>query len=221
MPSEYYKQNEAKLTLGLLNAVHDDQSITQRSISKDLGVALGLVNTYLKRCVKTGLIKVTQAPSSRYAYYLTPKGFAEKSRLTARYLSQSMSFFRQVRVESSNLLRLCADKGWRRIILIGKSELCEITILGASDHVINIVAIIDEEAALTTGTFMGIPVYADVDQVETNAKTKDTYLITDIKAPQETYDTLVKKRSPDRVLAMPFLGISPKDTHAVNKVKMS
>jgi len=28
-------------------------------------------------------MKIKQAPANRYVYYLTPKGFAEKSRLTA------------------------------------------------------------------------------------------------------------------------------------------
>jgi hypothetical protein len=69
-----------------------------------LGIALGLVNAYLKRCAKAGLIKIKQAPSSRYSYYLTPKGFVEKSRLTATYLSQSMSFFRLVHFESADFL---------------------------------------------------------------------------------------------------------------------
>ena len=193
LPSGNYSTNEAEVTLGLLNAVHGDQSLTQRSAAKDLDIALGLVNTYLKRCVKAGLIKVKQAPSSRYAYYLTPKGFSEKSQLTATYLSQSMSFFRLVRVESADL----------RIALIGKSELCEITILGASDYGVELVAIIDAEAAQTTNTFMGIPVHAGVNDVEF----VDAFLITDMKAPQDTYEMLVEIFESERVLAMPVLSI--------------
>ena len=201
LPSGNYSTNEAEVTLGLLNAVHGDQSLTQRSAAKDLDIALGLVNTYLKRCVKAGLIKVKQAPSSRYAYYLTPKGFAEKSQLTATYLSQSMSFFRLVRVESADLFRFCKDRGWQRIALVGKSELCEITILGASDYGVELVAIIDAEAAQTTGIFMGIPVHAGVNDVEF----VDAFLITDMKAPQDTYEMLVEIFESERVLAMPVL----------------
>jgi len=157
----------------------------------------------LKRCVKAGLIKVRQAPTSRYGYYLTPKGFAEKTRLTATYLSQSMSFFRLVRVESDELLAFCADRGWRRIVLVGKSELCEITVLGASDHPVDLVAIVDAQAVQTTGTFMGIPVRASTDAVEA----VDAFMITDMTTPQKTYDELVAAFVPMRVLAMPFLGI--------------
>ncbi len=83
-----------EITLGLLTAVEANSQLTQRSAAKELGVALGLVNAYLKRCIRKGLIKVKQAPANRYAYYVTPKGFAEKSRLTVEYLSVSLAFFR-------------------------------------------------------------------------------------------------------------------------------
>ena len=44
--------NEHKITLGVLNAVHDNSRVTQRSLARDLGIALGLTNSYLKRCIK-------------------------------------------------------------------------------------------------------------------------------------------------------------------------
>ena len=68
--------NEAKITLGLLNMVQGNSAMSQRSMAGDLGIALGLANSYLKRCVKKGLIKVSQAPAIRYVYYLTPNGFS-------------------------------------------------------------------------------------------------------------------------------------------------
>src|SRR4051812_41234808 len=85
-----------RIVLSLLNSVEDGAQ-SQRRIAEDLGIALGLVNAYLKRCVKKGLVKVRHAPARRYAYYLTPQGFAEKSRLTVEYLSYSFSFFREAK----------------------------------------------------------------------------------------------------------------------------
>ena len=81
------------ITLGVLTAIEEDNKATQRAISQDLGIALGLTNAYLKRCVKKGFIKVRQIPANRYTYYLTPQGFAEKSRLTAEYLSISFTIY--------------------------------------------------------------------------------------------------------------------------------
>ena len=70
------------VTLNILDTAEQNEHISQRDLSRKLGVALGLANSYLKRCVRKGLIKVQQAPANRYLYYLTPKGFSEKSRLT-------------------------------------------------------------------------------------------------------------------------------------------
>ena len=92
--------NEERITLELLNAVQDNNAVTQRILASHLGVALGLANSHLTRCAKKGLIKISQAPSNRYIYYLTPHGFAEKSRLTAGYLKQSFNFFRIAREQS-------------------------------------------------------------------------------------------------------------------------
>ena len=72
-----------ELLLGVLSAVEHDSNVTQRNMSSQLGIALGLANAVLKRCVRKGLIKISTAPLNRYAYYLTPTGFSEKARLTA------------------------------------------------------------------------------------------------------------------------------------------
>jgi DNA-binding MarR family transcriptional regulator len=81
--------------LGLLISIERDKAVTQRKLAGDLGIALGLVNAYLRRSVRNGLVKMRQVSLNRYAYYLTPQGFAEKSRLTAEYLAASLNFFRR------------------------------------------------------------------------------------------------------------------------------
>jgi DNA-binding MarR family transcriptional regulator len=106
-PSNVGGEDE-RIVLNLLNSV-DDGAQSQRRIAEELGIALGLVNAYLKRCIKKGLIKVTQAPARRYAYYLTPKGFAEKSRLTVEYLAASFSFFRQARADCTRSIGAGAE----------------------------------------------------------------------------------------------------------------
>jgi DNA-binding transcriptional regulator LsrR (DeoR family) len=48
--------------------VDRDRAQSQRLLTSELGIALGLVNAYLKRCVKKGLVRVRSAPARRYAY---------------------------------------------------------------------------------------------------------------------------------------------------------
>ena len=95
--TEQEDSEQARIMLGLLESVGRGEGQTQRRLAAELGIALGLVNAYLKRCVNKGLVKIREAPARRYAYYLTPQGFAEKSRLTVEYLSNSFAFFRRAR----------------------------------------------------------------------------------------------------------------------------
>ena len=99
---------DPEIMLGLLTSIERDSGITQRKLACDLGIALGLANAYLRRCVRKGLIKMSQVPLNRYAYYLTPQGFGEKSRLTAEYLAVSFNFFRRARGDCADLFERCA-----------------------------------------------------------------------------------------------------------------
>jgi DNA-binding MarR family transcriptional regulator len=137
--------SETEITLGVLDAVHENEKVTQRSVARDLGIALGLANAYLKRCVRKGLIKVNQIPPNRYLYYLTPKGFSEKSRLTAEYLSSSMTFFRRAREQCEAILQDCLDAGWSRVALLGSGELAEIAILCNAEFKLDLI-VVDPDA---------------------------------------------------------------------------
>ena len=77
MTTDRQKAAEEATILELLGAV-ERGDITQRRLSRELGIAVGLVNAYIKRCINKGYIKVKAIPPRRYAYYLTPKGFSEK-----------------------------------------------------------------------------------------------------------------------------------------------
>ena len=124
----------SRIMLGLLDAVEQERVQSQRHLASELGIALGLANAYLKRCMKKGLVKVRHAPARRYAYYLTPQGFAEKSRLTVEYLSYSFGFFRQAKTDCSDLFRLAKARGVQRVLLVGQSDLAEIAALCAMEH---------------------------------------------------------------------------------------
>lgn len=108
--------DDAATMAALLDAIGSGDQHTQRSLAGRLDIALGLANALLKRCVSKGLVKIQNAPARRYAYYLTPKGFAEKARLVAEYLETSLSFFRRARGQyEEGFARLAAQGSarWR------------------------------------------------------------------------------------------------------------
>lgn len=195
------KADEAEITLGILNAVHQNERITQRSVAQELGIALGLANAYLKRCAKKGLIKVSQAPANRYAYYLTPQGFAEKGRLTAEYLSDSFRFFRSARSQCTEALHVAGQRGWTRIALYGTSELAEVASLCEASNV-EIVAIVDPHYG--HASFAQFPVVPTIK----GAGNIDALLLTTLTDPQAAYDLLVESFPAQRILVPSLLRIS-------------
>jgi DNA-binding MarR family transcriptional regulator len=190
---------DTRITLGVLNAVDESSAVTQRVLARDLGIALGLANAYIKRCVGKGLIKVTQAPARRYVYYLTPQGFAEKSRLTARYLSYSFDFVRLARTQCREVFASCAARGWSRVLLCGGGELAEIAALYATSSGITLVGVLEiapfPEGRQQTLDLSGFPAI-------------DAAVVTDHKTPQAVYDLLVRVLGAERVFAPRLLNVS-------------
>lgn len=191
---------DTAVTLSLLDAVEENSRITQRDLAKELGIALGLANAYLKRCIGKGWIKAKQIPANRYAYYLTPQGFTEKSRLAAEYLSYSFSYFRRARTECETLMGEAVGRGWHRIALAGCSELTEIAALCAPEDAC-LVGIVDHDRAGTR--FAGLPVGDG--QVLADA---DAVLITDLASPQASFDRLSGAVPAERILTPRLLKIS-------------
>jgi len=166
---------DTEIVLGLLTSIERDSAITQRKLAGDLGIALGLANSYLRRCVRKGLVKMSQVPLNRYAYYLTPQGFAEKSRLTAEYLTVSFDFFRRARGDCAMLLRQCTARGWRRVALYGAGDLAEIVVLSAGETGIDVALVIDPGQA--GGRCAGLPVVADLAAARARSSSSDTHAL--------------------------------------------
>lgn len=194
-------------TLSLLHILEEDKQPSQRGLATRIGVALGLANALVKRCVAKGLIKIQEAPARRYVYYLTPEGFAEKARLVRDYLEISLSFFRRARSEYSALFEnLQSDQA--PIAVIGDSELAEIAFLSASATGKTIHCFIFPGSNLKQ--FHGIPVQPSLDSPL--AKTCKSFAIADSKAPQALYDSLLESYQDDAILAPTFLRIHRADT---------
>jgi DNA-binding MarR family transcriptional regulator len=192
-----------RIVLGLLESVERNGDQSQRELAAGLGIALGLCNAYLKRCVTKGLVKMRAVPTRRYAYYLTPKGFAEKSRLTVDYLSSSFSFFRRARADCSATLKAVTARGWRKIALVGVSDLAEIATICALESKMTIVAVIDTQSQLTT--FVGLPVLASFDAIDSDI---DAVVVTDLGSTEAAVAAAVKKFGAPRVFVPALLGVN-------------
>src|SRR4030042_6905180 len=82
-----FKPSQRIRDLRLLEEIEQNPRISQRELSNRFGIALEVTNACIKRMARRGLIRLKGFPPRRIAYYLTPKGFAEKSRLMVHFFS--------------------------------------------------------------------------------------------------------------------------------------
>lgn len=147
----------ARRELEILTTIAEGRPVTQRALAQRLGIALGLTNLYLKRLAHKGYIKITTIPPHRITYLVTPRGFAEKSRLTYEYIRYSLRLYREARQTLRETLAPLAGRARQRIALYGTGEAAELAYLTLRELGIEPVAILDGEAG---GQFLGHPVRA-------------------------------------------------------------
>ena len=185
--------DQDKITLDLLTMVDENSNVTQRSLALELGVALGLANTYLRRCVDKGLVKIKQVPRNRYSYYLTPRGFSEKARITAEYFKSSFILFRKARREFENILIKCDKHGKKEILLSDVSDIAEVAILASLGLDPKIKGILGKKGEQC---FSGVKI---LEEDELN-KNFDLIIITSLEDSLSRYKILKKMYGKDKVI---------------------
>lgn len=134
-------------SLQILDELSNNDSLTQRDLSNSLGIALGLVNSYIKNLIKKGYITVKTIPSKRYAYYLTPTGFAEKTRLTYDLLHDYTRIYREARENLKTLFHGLSNEGIKEVVFAGADEIAEIAYLTLQETELKLVGVVDEAHA--------------------------------------------------------------------------
>ncbi len=130
--------------LKILQRLEENSHISQRELSRKVGIALGVTNACLKKMVEKGLIKIKGINHKRVGYYLTPKGFQEKSRLTYNYLKRTIHFYLEAKNEVSSKLEEIGADGARSIVFCGTGDLMEIAYITLQGANLKFLGIVDE-----------------------------------------------------------------------------
>lgn len=139
------------------------EELSQRSLARDVGIALGLTNVLLKRLIQKGLITATRVGANRVRYAMTPDGLAEKARLFRKRLGQDLQFYDDIRRRLANTLDAVAASGAApprpgvqpRIVVYGSGELTELCLMLLRDRPLDVVAVVGD---FPGPTFFGRPV---------------------------------------------------------------
>lgn len=139
-------------SLLLMSELEPGEPISQREISNRLGIALGLVNSYLKNLVQKGYVTVKSYPRNRYAYLLTPKGFSEKSRLAFKHLGHFTRLYNSARKDFQVIFLNISRKGFQGVVFCGVDETAEIAFLSLQEAGLELISVLDSKI---DGSFFG------------------------------------------------------------------
>jgi len=106
----------------IITQLQEGMDLTQRQIAKNTGLSLGLVNLLLQRMIKKGLVKIEKLNARSLRYILTPKGMAEKVRLTCEHLKKSYAQISSLMEVVAAVVARAWRQGYRDVILYGPAD---------------------------------------------------------------------------------------------------
>lgn len=146
---------EERRNLQALEAIAEDDHITQRRLSTKLSIAIGLTNLYLKRLVHKGYVKCLSVRPNRIQYLITPTGIAEKTRLTYEFMDYSLNLYGQTRRHLRQMLEPLAHGDRKRVAIYGSGEAAELAYMSVMELGLELAGVFDADG---TGGFLGKPV---------------------------------------------------------------
>jgi DNA-binding MarR family transcriptional regulator len=151
----FFKPSEELRDLRLLEELERNPIISQRELSHKFGIALGVTNACLKRMVRKGWIRIRGFDHRKIGYYLTPKGFVEKSRLTFHLVSGIVQHYSELKqVIGERLLEIQRD-GMKRIVFYGISDEMEVAYITLQGVDLKLVGIVEDDEKVTPQFIFG------------------------------------------------------------------
>lgn len=134
----------------ILQAIASGERVTQRSLSSDLGVALGLTNLLIRRLAGKGYIKVSGIGPRNLRYLMTPEGWEALGRATRVSLENTIHLYtqtrEQIRASLTTLSEQCKvdGSGQKRVVFYGVGDVAEIAYVSLQRTDLTLIGVVDD-----------------------------------------------------------------------------
>lgn len=96
-----------ELQFNTLRELTNDGTLSQRDLSRKMGISLGKVNYIVNELLSKGYIKAERFKNAKnkmaYMYILTPHGLAEKFRQTQAFIRRKTEEYERLKTEIESL----------------------------------------------------------------------------------------------------------------------
>ena len=131
--------------LEILERLENNGHLTQRDLSKEVGIALGLVNHLLKKMVTKGWIKIKNIDAKKIRYLITPEGASEKSSLLYKRVDSTIHFYLEAkRVIKDKVIHL-KNEGVKDVSIYGINNISEVLFIVLKELGLELNSIVDEK----------------------------------------------------------------------------
>jgi DNA-binding Lrp family transcriptional regulator len=182
--------------LELLQELEKNPVVSQRELSHKFGIALGVTNACLKRMARRGWIRITGFNHHKIGYYLTPKGFAEKAKLTVHLISWTLQHYSALKDLIGSRFLEMQNMGVERIVFYGVSEEMEVAYVTLQGVNLRLVGILEDEDKMGQKEVFGFEV-KQIEQIETLKP--DAVLITSLARLDERLESVKRFVNVERV----------------------
>jgi hypothetical protein len=146
-------RSETEYDRKVLQAIASGRRVTQRSLSSDLGVALGLTNLLIRRLVGKGYVRVSKMGTRHVRYLMTPDGWEALASATRQSLENTVHLYTETREHIRNGLSAISEKcqpdtdGLKRVVFYGAGDVAEIAYVSLQSTDLTLVGVFDDEKA--------------------------------------------------------------------------
>jgi DNA-binding MarR family transcriptional regulator len=131
--------------LKILERLENNGHLTQRDLSKEVGIALGLVNHLLKKMVTKGWIKIKNIDAKKIRYLITPEGAREKSSLLYKRVDSTIHFYLEAkRVIKGKVMHL-KNEGVKEVSIYGINHISEVLFIVLKELGLELNSVVDEK----------------------------------------------------------------------------
>ena len=131
--------------LEILERLENNGHLTQRDLSKEVGIALGLVNHLLKKMGTKGWIKIKNIDSKKIRYLITPEGAKEKSSLLYKRVESTIHFYLEAkRVIKDKVIHL-KNEGIEDVSIYGINHISEVLFIVLKELGLELNSVVDEK----------------------------------------------------------------------------
>lgn len=145
----------------ILDIIEKNPNITQREISKTIGIAVSMVNDHINQYEKDKLIKRKRHSTKTVEYFVTKKGSERRKLLNIWYLKSSHSIYLSAKDNISAFLNQIIGRGFKKVLLYGAGEVAEIMLQVMNDDntlPLEVIAVIDDNPSRKGEIIVNLPV---------------------------------------------------------------